>query len=112
MLVTFKSAASADVIMFDGPAKELIAVLGKDPEDAKGIVTVEQLPQAIERLRAAIEADKVRQASRDAEREEQEAGEQGKTGMAAPVGLAQRAWPLLDMLECALKDRVPVVWGV
>lgn len=112
MLVTFKSAASADVIMFGDPAKELIAMLGKDPEDAKGIVTVEQLPQAIEKLRAAIEADKARRALRDAEREEQEAEEQGKTGMAAPVGLAQRAWPLLDMLESALKEGVPVVWGV
>ena len=112
MLITFKSGASADVIMFGDPAKELIAMLGKDPEDAKGIVTVEQLPQAIEKLRAAIEADKARRALRDAEREEQEAEEQGKTGMAAPAGLAQRAWPLLDMLESALKEGVPVVWGV
>ncbi|MBS0553631.1 MAG: DUF1840 family protein, partial [Proteobacteria bacterium] len=39
MLVTFKSAASADVIMFGDIAKQLIAVLGKDPEDSKGIVT-------------------------------------------------------------------------
>lgn len=112
MLVTFKSAASADVIMFGEPAKQLIAILGKDPDDAKGIVTVEQLPRAIERLRAAIEEDRIRQASRDAEPDEIAAEEQEKTGMGAPVGLAQRAWPLLDMLESSLRDGVPVVWGV
>lgn len=111
MLVTFKSAASADVIMFGDVAKRLIGVLGKDPGDTQGIVTVEQLPDAIARLRAAIDEDKARQAERSAEDEERDA-EHGRSGMAAPVGLAQRAWPLLDMLEVAAKEGVPVVWGV
>jgi hypothetical protein len=35
-------------------------VLGKDPADAKGIVTVEQLPGAIAAVKAAIDADKAR----------------------------------------------------
>ena len=55
MLVIFKSDVSADVIMHGDAGKTLIAAVGKDPEDAKGIVTVEQLPDAIARLRAAIE---------------------------------------------------------
>jgi len=112
MLITFKSSAAADVIMFGNAAKQLIEILGKDPEDSKGIVTVEQLPDAIARLRTAIDEDKVRQATRDTEQEEAEAAEQGKVGMAAPVNLAQRAWPLLDLLELSAKEGVPVVWGV
>ena len=47
MLIVFKSPASGDVIMFEKNGKEMLGVLGKDPSDAKGIVTVEQLPGAI-----------------------------------------------------------------
>jgi hypothetical protein len=112
MLVTFKSKASADVVMFGDAAKELIAIAGKDPKDVKGIVTVEQLPEAIARLRAAIEEDKARQAERDPDEQEERNAEQGKVGMAAPVSLAQRAWPLLKMFEDSLAERTPVVWGV
>lgn len=111
MLFTFKSDAAAEVLMLGDAAKKLIALIGKDPEDAKGIVTVEQLPDAITRLRRAIEEDRARHAPPT---EEQEAAdrEAGRTGMAAPVSLAQRAWPLLDMLEQSQRAGVPVVWGV
>ena len=109
MLVTFHSDAAADVIMFGDIARKLIAILGKDPDDGKGIVTVEQLPAAIERLKAAIAEDKARQAGHV--EDEEAAQEQGHTGMAAPVGLAQRAWPLLDMLEHSQREQVVVTWG-
>jgi len=111
MLFVFKSDASADVIMFGDAARNLLSILGKDPHDAKGIVTVEQLPEAIKRLTAAIEDDKARQASRRPDQEEKDA-DAGRVGIAAPVSLAQRAWPLLDMLQQSSKEGVPVVWGV
>ncbi len=111
MLVTFKSDASADVIMLGDAANRLIGILGKDTGDKKGIVTVEQLPGAIARLRAAIEEDRARQAERSADDDDSEQ-DGDKKGMAAPVGLAQRAWPLLDMLEASQREGVPVVWGV
>lgn len=115
MLITFKSKASADVIMFGEQGRKLIEILGKDAASAaKGIVTVEQLPAAIARLRAAIAEDKAQQqVARDTEASidaDDEAPEQ--RGMAAPVGLAQRAWPMLEMLETAQRENVPVVWGV
>ena len=109
MLVTFKSHASADVIMFGDAAKKLIGILGKDPADAKGILT------AIARLKAAIEEERARQAELERQRghaDEEAEKEAGNTGMAAPVGLAQRAWPLLAMLEESLREETPVVWGV
>lgn len=111
MLITFKSAASADVIMFGDAAKQLIGILGKDPEDTKGIVTTEQLPDAISRLRAAIDEDRARQAARN-DADEAADREAGHTGMAAPVGIAQRGWPLLDMLVTSQKEGKPVTWGV
>ncbi|AKU14188.1 hypothetical protein AzCIB_4295 [Azoarcus sp. CIB] len=111
MLITFKSAAGADVIMFGDIAKKLVAILGKDPQDGKGIVTVEQLPDAIARLRAAIDEDKARQAGH-AQDEDEDEPDPERHGMAAPVSLAQRAWPLLDLLQLSQKEGVPVVWGV
>lgn len=112
MLFTFRSAAGADVIMFGDIAKKLVAILGKDPADAKGIVTVEQLPDAIARLRAAIDEDRARQAGHAQDEDEDEEPDPDRRGMAAPVSLAQRAWPLLEMLELSQKEGVPVVWGV
>lgn len=110
MLITFKSATGADVIMFGDIARKLVAIVGKDPQDGKGIVTVEQLPDAIARLRAAIEEDKARRAGQAQDDDEEPDPE--RRGMAAPVSLAQRAWPLLDLLEASQKEGVPVVWGV
>ncbi|MDI3514910.1 MAG: hypothetical protein PWP40_2139 [Rhodocyclaceae bacterium] len=115
MLVTFKSHASADVIMFGDDAKKLIAIVGKDPHNPQGIITAQQLPEAIERLKAAIEEDRIRQAELERQRTEADEAadkEAGRSGMAAPVGLAQRAWPLLNMLEESLREETPVVWGV
>ena len=115
MLVTFKSHASADVIMLGDSAKKLIAILGKDPHSAQGILTAQQLPDAIARLKAAIEEDRARQAELERQRghaDEEAEKEAGNTGMAAPVGLAQRAWPLLAMLKESLREETPVVWGV
>jgi len=78
MLVTFKSHASADVIMLGDAAKKLIAILGKDPLNAQGIVTAPQLPDAIARLKAAIEEDRARQA--ELERQRTEADEAADNG--------------------------------
>ena len=46
MIVTFQSQAAGDVIMFGDVARRMMEIMGKDPSD-KGILTVEQLPDAI-----------------------------------------------------------------
>jgi len=108
MLIIFKSPASGDVIMFEKNGKEMLSVLGKDPADAKGIVTVEQLPGAIAAVRAGIDADKTRLAeSAPATEEDSDAKPAG-----GGVSFFQRAVPLLELLERSLKDKVPVTWGV
>ena len=109
MLIVFKSPASGDVIMFEKNGKEMLGVLGKDPADAKGIVTVEQLPGAIAAFRTAIEADKAQLAAQAAEAEAEEAEAKPSGG---GVSFFQRAVPLLELLERSLKDKVPVTWGV
>ena len=106
MLFTFKSATNADLIMHETSGKEILALLGKSPEDARGIITVEQLPAAISTLQTAIAADKARQPGQESRLNESAAGDE------PPVSLFQHAVPFVEMLERALKDGEPVVWGV
>ncbi|OHC61853.1 MAG: hypothetical protein A3H93_08820 [Rhodocyclales bacterium RIFCSPLOWO2_02_FULL_63_24] len=113
MIVTFQSPASGDVIMFGDVAQRMMKIMGKDPTD-KGIVTVEQLPEAIARLKAAIEEDKQQRAGlqdEDLPRTEPDGGTNAKSSRPF-VTLTQRAVPLLELLEWSLKKKKPVVWGV
>lgn len=110
MIITFQSPASGDVIMFGDVAQRMMQLMGKEP-DAKGIVTIEQLPAAIASLKAAMEQDKAERAGRQDEDLPQ--FEIGEGGVKRPyVALAQRAAPLLELLEWSLKKQKPVVWGV
>lgn len=106
MLITFKSAASANVITFEKNARELLEVLGKDRDEKTGIVTVTQLPEAIARLRHAIDADAATYAVK--------AGDPPQSNEAEGDGVSffQRGLPVLELLERALQEDTPVTWGV
>ena len=107
MLVTFKSKAAADVPMYLENAKALLDILGKPLEPAanpKGIITAEDVPAALAKLKAAADASKADQKATGTLEDDK--------GQPLSVGLAQRACPLIDMLERAAKDRREVVWGV
>lgn len=104
MLITFKSDAHSDVIMFGNVAQHMLRILGKDPLDARGIVTVAQLPGAIASLQAAIEAD------RETARRRTQGGE-GSTQAAEPmISTATRAVPLLTLLQHAEHAGAAVTW--
>ena len=106
MLITFKSKATADVPMYAENAKMLLSLVGKslEPESApKGIITAAEAPAALAQLKAASER---------ARRDDKGAGRDEEPGQAISVGLAQRAFPLIDMLERAVKTGNDVVWGV
>lgn len=98
MLVTFQSEAYADVVMFGDVARRMMEILGKEPA-VMGVVTVDELPTAIEKLKAAIGAD-VRPARQTAEDGADESF----------VSVTQRALPLLELFEHSLKREVPVLW--
>lgn len=104
MLITFKSPASSDVVMFEKNAQELLNILGKDPNALMGIVTVEQFPEAIARLKAAIASESEGHArveiEGDAEADSDEV-----------VSIGQRALPFIELLERSLAENVPVTWG-
>jgi hypothetical protein len=87
----------------------LMEIMGKDPGD-KGIVTVEQLPEAIARLKAAVAQDKTAKPVVDHDERQFEKTPEG--GKREHVSLARRAVPLIELLEFSLKEEVPVTWGV
>jgi len=107
MLIVFKAEGAADVMMFGDVAKALMAVMGKEATD-RGVITVEQLPGAIERLRKAVARDKTEPQVLEPERGPARENEEEQVH----VRLTQRALPLIDLLEHARREEVPVLWGV
>lgn len=107
MLYEFKSKATGPVVMTGPIAERLLAIVGKEP-GPKGIFTVEQMGPAIAALQAAVERDRAESQPApdddDADLRQQDP--------ARAVSLAQRAWPLIDMLRTAQRADQPVTWGV
>ena len=87
----------------------MMEVLRKAPRP-KGIVTAEQLPEAIARLKAAVAQDKAEKPVVDHDERLFEKTPEG--GKREYVSLARRAVPLIELLEYSLKEEVPVTWGV
>lgn len=117
MLVTFKSKNAGEVMMLGKHALVVLQLAGRDYEEVPtdGVFTVEQLPDAIAKLRQAMEEDDNKDmhsyAVHDKEEEErQEAGEEKKSPLIEGVSISQRVYPLLQMMERALAHGDLVMW--
>src|ERR1700761_7686191 len=108
MLITFKTSAAPDVMMLENLAEYLLGIIGKHLS-ARGVITHDELPVAIQKLEAAVVVDKKERAEHDGHFHE---GEEGHEPHEIPIGLAQRAYPFLDMLRLAQKDNTDILWGV
>jgi len=116
-MITFQSDASGDVMMFDEVARHMMEIMGKETT-TRGVVTVEQMPDCIARLKSAIAEDRARahNAHPHGNSHEDTGGDSGggeaESGIAARVSLAQRAVPLVELLERSFQREKPVLWGV
>lgn len=110
MLVTFHSSETAEIIMYADVAKTLLQAMGKETT-ARGVFTPAEMPQAAERLKAAV-ARAEAAATGDGGDEDLTWEEQGKRDKEKPVALRRRAWPLLDMLErtAARGPKAHITW--
>ncbi|MDD2610836.1 MAG: DUF1840 domain-containing protein [Giesbergeria sp.] len=111
MLYKFKTRAAADLILLEPHAHRILHIIGKDPEP-QGIITLEQLPAAIEALQAAVSLDeqqcahaRVHHHATGLDEAEAELLERNT------VHLHQRATPLLEMLRRSLAEEHEVIWG-
>lgn len=110
MLYEFKSRATGTVVMTGPVAEQMLAIVGKAP-GPQGIFTVEQMGAAIAALQTAIERERTERESdaRDADRDGADEDEADRT---PSISLAQRAWPLMDMLRAARAADQAVTWGI
>ncbi|RKP49285.1 DUF1840 domain-containing protein [Trinickia fusca] len=108
MLITFKCRAAPDVVMLENLAQYLVAIVGKQLGQ-RGVIAHDELDKAIAKLEEAIVVDKKETAEHEGHFHE---GEEGHELHELPIGLAQRAFPFLDMLRAAKKENVDVLWGV
>lgn len=108
MLVTFSSKADADILMMGDHAKTVLKLAGKQIDDTvpeRGVFSVEQLPEAIAKLKAAMAAEKP-------QHNEDDPDEPKPHPLSEKVSLAQRAYPLLNMMQKAQAANAPVLWEV
>jgi hypothetical protein len=107
MLYRFKSKAGGDVVMLADSGDAVLRLMGREPAP-QGILEAADLPGLIQALEAGVAAD---------EAHFQQAVDAAKAaGEPAPrrqgVSLRQRAWPLHELMQRSLHERVDVVWGV
>jgi len=107
MLYEFRSKATGTVVMTQTVAERLLAIVGKAP-GPKGIFIPAEMPAAIAALEAAVAAERAQpRAADDGGGDEAESRDPSRA-----VTLAQRAWPLIDMLKTALAAEREITWGV
>ena len=100
MLVTFSCAAYADITMFGDVAVRLLKLMGHSGTVPSALLA-EDVQAALERLEAAIEADK-----RSPEPERSETGRDEEPA----VSLSHRALPVMELLKAAAKAKCDVMW--
>lgn len=107
MLIPFKSKAAADFFMLQEHAAPLFELMGK-PFTAQGVIAANEAAACLAKLQYGLEAaiSKVEDTKESYELEHEHAAAQPS------VGLKQRAWPLIDMLDKANRKQVDVLWGV
>jgi hypothetical protein len=107
MHLVFKSRADADLLIMQPVAGQLLRIVGHEPTE-RGILEAAQLPAAIAALEAAVAADNAaakRTGTVDLDDMDDHHPEQR-------VGLAQRAWPLIQMMKRSVAEKADIVWGV
>jgi hypothetical protein len=100
MLVTFTTSAYADITMFGDVALNMLKLMGHSAT-VPGALLADDIPAALQKLEAAVEADQ--QSPAPVQSAEEDDGE-------APVSLAHRALPLIELLKAATKAEVNVMW--
>ena len=100
MLVTFSTPSYANITMFGDVALHLLKLMGHSAT-VPGALVADDVPAALERLQAALEADQQSPQTPPSQQDEDDE---------PPVSLAHRALPLIELLRAAAKARHNVMW--
>ncbi len=109
-LVVFRSKAAGEIFMFAETARRVFEILGR-AEAPRGVIVADDVPAALAAIEAAVEAERERDKAAD---DQAELADRAGDGAAPPraITLAQRTWPLVEMLRAARKKSVEVTWGI
>ena len=97
MLVTFTTAAYADITLFGDVALAMLKMMGHSG-GVPGAILAEDVPLALDRLKAAIENETAPPPADDKDEDE------------PVVSMAHRALPLINLLAAAAKAESNVMW--
>ena len=97
MLVTFTTDAYADITMFGDVALAMLKMMGHSAT-VPGAILAADVPAALSKLTAAIDAEKVT------------VPVQGQDEDEPVVSMVNRALPLIDLLAAAAKADCNVMW--
>lgn len=106
MIYKFKCKATGDLIMLGPQGDQLLRLLGREPA-AQGILEPAAMAAARQQLERGL-ADAEAAAAPPGRQHHQ----QQTTPPGSRVGLRQRVWPFVQMLDKALAAGEPIVWGV
>lgn len=113
MLITFKSKAAADVVMYKTHAQPIFDLLEKSSD--KGVITAEEIPDALVKLESLI-AESKRELSIEEKKQKNslsdDTKDENETTYEQTVSFAVRTFPLLEMLRAAQRENQFVIWGV
>lgn len=104
MLVTFHSKAWSSITMFGEIAAKLLKMMGHSGTVPSALLAAE-VPSALERLKQALAvagAEEEKQRNAQAEEEDRDSTPR--------ITLAQRAYPLIQLLSAAADKHCDVMW--
>ena len=114
MLITFKSKAASEVMMYKEHAKRILDLLHKDAD--RGVITAAETAAAIAKLDAEIAESRLHPVSEDMQQDVDahhgDFGDDNEHEPIAVVTFATRAYPLLEMLRAAHQTGQDIIWGV
>ena len=115
MLITFKSKAAGEVVMYKEHAQRILALLDKDID--RGIITHADTSHAIAKIEAAIADSRAHPITDHVQHDVAAHPQPNAAGdhdhdRVETVSFAARAFPLLQMLRAASQHGNDVVWGV
>tara|TARA_R110001599_G_scaffold64023_4_gene179498 strand:+ start:180766 stop:181107 length:342 start_codon:yes stop_codon:yes gene_type:complete len=113
MLITFKSKAAADIVMYEEHAKRMLDLLHKDVK--LGVITAAETDHAIKVLEGEVAENKTHftdAVQRDIAAHHNESGDDHDHEQVEVVQFSSRIYPLLEMLRAAREENCDVLWGV
>ena len=107
MLYRFKCKATSDVVMLEKNGKQLLEILGKDP-NGPGILLFDQMPVAENALHdAAFEEEcEFQRLTQEALAKDEDPPNPDR------ISLRMRVAPFIEMIHHCQRESTDIVWGV